>query len=87
MKQIGSGELAQRVDLVRFNGPLISELRETLADLAKETGGRVQKTELRGSPDAPITHRHLVDYSTLSDAELDALIAAADARKDSPAGP
>ena len=46
VKQIGSGEYAERVDLVRFNAPLISEFRAALDDLAKEVGGRKSKTEL-----------------------------------------
>ncbi len=49
VKQIGSGEYAERVDLVRFNAPLISEFRAALDDLAKEVGGRKSKTELSGT--------------------------------------
>jgi hypothetical protein len=49
VKSIGGGEFAERVDIERFNGPLISEYRSVLDDLAKETGGRVRKTEL-GNP-------------------------------------
>lgn len=48
VKQIGGGEKAERVDLVRFNASLISEYRATLDDLAKETGGRAQKHEHAG---------------------------------------
>lgn len=40
VKQIGGGRDAKRVDIVRFNAPLIGEFRATLDDLAKETGGR-----------------------------------------------
>ena len=46
VKQIGGGEYATRVDLVRFNAPLISEYRDTLSDLAKETGGRKTNVDL-----------------------------------------
>lgn len=51
VKQIGSGPVAERVDLVRFNAALISEFRSTLDDLAKEVGGRKVKaeTELSGT--------------------------------------
>jgi hypothetical protein len=48
VKQIGSGEFAERVDLVRFNAPLIEQYRGTLDDLAKETGGRKQRVDLSG---------------------------------------
>jgi hypothetical protein len=40
VKSIGSGENAERVDLVRFNSPLIEQFRGTLADIADEVGGR-----------------------------------------------
>lgn len=49
VKQIGAGEYAERVDIERFNGALISEYRATLDDLAKEVGGRKQKTEVSGA--------------------------------------
>lgn len=48
VKQIGSGEHAERVDIERFNSALISEYRSTLDDIAKEVGGRVKKNELTG---------------------------------------
>ena len=40
VKQIGTGEKAQRIDIERFNGALISEYRAVMDDLAKETGDR-----------------------------------------------
>ena len=40
VKQIGNGESAERVNLERFNGPLLSEFRAALDDIAKEVGGR-----------------------------------------------
>jgi hypothetical protein len=46
VKQIGSGEYAERVDLERFNAAIIQQFRATLDDLASETGGRVKKTAL-----------------------------------------
>lgn len=48
VKQIGGGEFAERVDLVRFDTPLFDTLRGLLDDLAKETGGRKQKVEHTG---------------------------------------
>ena len=49
VKQIGSGEQAEKVEIERFNAAIISELRGVLDDLAKETGGRVQKQDISGS--------------------------------------
>jgi hypothetical protein len=42
VKQIGGGEFAERVDIVRFNSPLIEQFRKTLDDLAAEMGERVK---------------------------------------------
>ena len=65
VKQIGGGEHAERVDIVRFNASLVSEYRSTLDDLAKETGGRKQKSEVTGKDGGPIQ----VDDIGLSDDE------------------
>lgn len=46
VKSIGSGEFAERVDIERFNSALIEQYRKVLDDIAKETGGRVQKTDV-----------------------------------------
>lgn len=72
VKQIGSGEFAERVDIVRFNAALIEQFRGTLDDIAKETGGRVKKSEITGRDGGPLEMRHVDD---LSDDEL-AVIAA-----------
>jgi hypothetical protein len=48
VKIIGSGEFATTVDIERFNQGIIKEFRETLNDLAAETGGRVKRSELSG---------------------------------------
>ena len=69
VKQVGSGEFAERVDIVRFNAPLISEYRAVFADLAAETGGRRQKVD------------HTVnnfDYSKLTDEQLERIVAGED---------
>jgi hypothetical protein len=55
VKQIGSGESAERVNIVRFNAPLFETIRGLLDDLAKETGGRRQKIEHTGQNGMPIT--------------------------------
>lgn len=48
VKQIGAGEYTERVDIERFNAPLIGEYRSVLDDIAKEVGGRIKKSELTG---------------------------------------
>ena len=48
VKQIGGGEYAERVDIVRFNQPILTEFRAILDDLAKETGGRKSQHNLSG---------------------------------------
>ena len=54
VKQIGSGEDVERVDIERFNGPLIAEYRSVLDDLAKEVGGRIKRGELSGPGGGPL---------------------------------
>lgn len=46
VKSVGSGEFAERVDIERFNAPLIEQYRKVLEDIAKETGGRVDKKDI-----------------------------------------
>lgn len=46
VKQIGNGDSAERVDIERFNAPLLEQYRKVLEDIAKETGGRVQKQDI-----------------------------------------
>jgi hypothetical protein len=61
VKQIGAGEFAERVDIVRFNSALVNELRGVLDDLAKETGGRKHKlvSEVSGPDGGPIQHENV----------------------------
>ncbi len=66
VKQIGAGEFAERVDLVRFNAALVEQFRSALADLAAETGGRKQKV------DHTIAN---IDYGRLSDDQLQRIAA------------
>ena len=54
VKQIGSGLDAERVDIERFNAPIIEQYRGTLDDLAKETGGRKERHEVTGADGAPL---------------------------------
>ncbi len=46
MKAIGTGEFAERVDLVRFNAPIFAEIRAHFDDIAKEKGERVKKNAM-----------------------------------------
>jgi len=52
VKQIGSGEFAERVDLVRFNSPLIEQYRKTLNDIAMEMGERIKGFEMTWKQEA-----------------------------------
>lgn len=54
VKAIGSGENAERVDIERFNGSLVEQLRGALDDLAKEKGERVKKLEHSGPGGVPV---------------------------------
>lgn len=47
VKQIGSGEFAERVDIERYNSAIFSDLRGVLDDLAKETGGRIARHDIK----------------------------------------
>jgi hypothetical protein len=56
VKQIGSGQDAERVDLEKFNAPLLEQYRKTLDDIAAETGGRIKKQDITsGGKALPIT--------------------------------
>jgi hypothetical protein len=47
VKQIGGGEFAERVDLIRYNAALDQQFRASLDDIAKETGGRSRRRTWR----------------------------------------
>lgn len=46
VRQVGTGENAERVDIERFNAPLLEQYRKVLDDIAKEVGGRVIKEDV-----------------------------------------
>lgn len=46
VKVVGYGDNATVVDIEHFNSAIIIQYRETLDDLAKETGGRVNRTDV-----------------------------------------
>jgi len=45
VKGVGSGDIAEIVDYEEFNGAEIVQYRGLLDDIAKETGGRVQRSQ------------------------------------------
>lgn len=61
--------------IYRFNAPLIAQYRGVLDDLAKETGGRVQKNELSGPNGEPIKTEDVNDTRARLLAELQATVA------------
>ena len=71
VKAVGTGEFAERVDLVQFNDALIREYRATFADIASELGQRVKKQAIEhtGKDGGPIEVKRS-DLSQLSDEEL-----------------
>lgn len=46
VKGVGSGTTAEIVDFEKFNNGELAEFRATLEDIAKETGGRVAKSDI-----------------------------------------
>ena len=54
VKGVGSGDAAITVDFEKFNAAEVSAYRETLNDIAKEMGHRVQRTEVSGKDGGPI---------------------------------
>lgn len=73
-KGIGSGENFTVIDTVRFNAALVTEIRNTLADIAAEVGGRPRKTELTGKGGGPIRSTTIErDLKKLSSEDLEAL--------------
>jgi hypothetical protein len=61
VKVVGHGDSAETVDIERFNSSIVQQYRETLNDLAKEVGGRVQKQEVAGTePDGAM--KVIVEY-------------------------
>jgi hypothetical protein len=58
VKQIGGGKFAERVDILRYNSAIVSDIRGILDDIARETGGRVNK------------HNMHIDFTKMSDDEI-----------------
>lgn len=49
VKQIGGGQFAERVDIIRYNAALDEQFRATLDDIASELSQRVKKTDLNAT--------------------------------------
>ena len=47
VKGVGSGDIAEIVDFEEFNAAEIIQYRGILDDIAKEVGGRIQKTDVK----------------------------------------
>lgn len=69
VKQIGSGENTERVDIERFNGQLIEQYRSVLDDLAKETGGRKTKTEIGNMDNKELVIKVIHDSTSKSSSD------------------
>jgi hypothetical protein len=88
VKQIGQGDKAQRVDIIRFNSALLDQFRGVLDDLAKETGGRIAKHEVSGPNGGSIDindEHHNRAISSLASA-LGALISGSGSSEESDVG-
>ena len=58
VKQIGAGPYAERINIVRFNSPLIEQFRRTLDDIAAEMGERAKGVVVTGRDGGPIVIDH-----------------------------
>ena len=58
VKGVGSGDIAQIVDYEEFNKSEVDAYRGILDDIAKETGGRVQRQEISGETE----NRLIIEY-------------------------
>lgn len=60
VKGVGSGDIAEIVEYEEFNAAEITQYRGILDDIAKETGGRVQKTDVTSGGE-PLTFKVVYD--------------------------
>jgi hypothetical protein len=72
VKAVGSGELAEKVDVERFNPSLLSEFRSTLDDIAKEVGQRQKDSTL--SHIIKIIEKR-IDFALISPAQTQRMVA------------
>lgn len=67
VKQIGAGEYAERVDIERYNSPLVNDMRGVLDDLAKETGGRKQRLSHEGTGENNAIELTITDWHAVAE--------------------
>jgi hypothetical protein len=70
VKQIGSGEFANEVEIFRYNAAIVQDYRGVLDDIAKETGGRKQQVS-----------QTTIDLSNATDEQVDRIAAGEDPAK------
>lgn len=70
-KQLGHGEGATIIRVERFNRAEVESLRGLLDDIAKETGGRVAKSEtaITGAGGGPLTIREVIVHMPTPDGD------------------
>ncbi|RYX84187.1 hypothetical protein EON83_10855 [bacterium] len=68
VKSIGSGEFAERVDLEKFNGAILSEYRALLTEIAQETGGRRPSAQVEAFLKSV---QKRLDYTRMSPAQIE----------------
>ncbi len=61
VKQIGAGEDAEKVAIVRFNAAIFDKFYQALDDIAKEVGERVTKTQSEMTLEGELDINHGVD--------------------------
>lgn len=88
VKSIGFGKDAEKVDIIRFNSPMIEQIRGVLDDIAREVGGRVKNVDVKtaGRPLEADDSKYDRAISTLADA-LGEILSGPRAEPDGPVGP
>jgi transposase-like protein len=64
VKQIGGGEFAERVDIIRYNAGLDEQFRKTLEDISAEVGGRVKRSEVE------VKGNLLAEYTNINEIDV-----------------
>lgn len=67
VKGVGSGDIAEIVEYEEFNAAEVAAYRGVLDDIAKETGGRVQRQELTGADGGALEVRYVNDWRNVGD--------------------
>lgn len=64
VKMIGAGAYQERVEFELFNASEVQQYRGVLDDIAKETNGRIQRSEITGADGGAMKHVLEVVYTT-----------------------